>query len=302
MNNAPLMALLHTIHGNRRAALTLSRGNFYLWPPLSRELADQCDRDSEFVETLFNKFGERTDAEHAAAGEEYNKLYRPYRYSRSGEEMSGKNVFRVARDIFRLSPGEKFVDLGSSEGKLAMFVALATDASVVAGVELSSSRTRKAKDALARLSISRPDIASRLCYLHGDIYRTTLPDEEEESSVSVDLSSYNVLYCAVRPLSVKHSKGELISRLLSDHRKRYAREKGSSDRHVRLYTAGFDLESIANVTVTLQGGHSILPEGFLEGWDGNVSNVALGDVVALYGKRNQGPRVFLEYALTFHCQ
>ena len=83
--------------------------------------------------------------------DEYFGIFQPRGYDIAGLELEPRSIAMLL-SLLRLSPADRFLDLGSASGRLVLATALLTPVGHAAGVELSPSRTADAQQALARLS------------------------------------------------------------------------------------------------------------------------------------------------------
>ena len=222
----------------------------------------------------------------------------------SGEEMSAPRAWRLATDVFALAPGESFVDLGSSFGRLTILVALATGSMTlparIVGIELSPTRTAAALEAKRRLAEMRVPAgcgngsshgaataaiessqsdkanplalaASHLDFIEADVFTPCAAAVDGRGASAsnayaadeLDLSAFDVIYCAVQPHAAFKDASQLLGRLVRDYQHKCLLQCQQVDeaavaatvssgaappRKVRVFTAGFDLSASAAKT------------------------------------------------------
>jgi SAM-dependent methyltransferase len=261
-------------------------GVLQIWTPIAAAAAAACDRAEQQIASLFREMPARETPEWAAlnnvARKEFETMFGPLGYSMSGAEMNPQQAWRLV-ELFNLAPDESFVDLGSSFGRIPLLVALATSShhtGRVAGVELSPSRTVAALEARERLKDSNATAAARLDFLCADVFSSGDSAGQREvggvAMSTVDLSSFDCIYCAVQPRAARCSTADLLKRLVHDYRSS-CREKdlekaprlipgqvgkspGQDLRTVRVYTAGFHLlehtSPVEGCSVQFVSGHA----------------------------------------------
>ena len=203
---------------------------------------------------------------------EYQTHFRARSYTMAGSELSPKSATRLL-SLLQLSSSDRFIDLGSSTGRLTLAAAVLTPVSSVLGVELSPTRHVQAVEALKRLgSVDSGDWKNaRVSHQQGDL-------------LEADLENASVIWCAVQARS-----GRKIGTALVENIRRGLQQGATA----RLFLAGFQLPKTV-VGATLQSAYVF---GVSKQEPHKLSAAAHPtDMALLYGRgKNGGPVIVLEY-------
>jgi len=209
---------------------------------------------------------------------EWRDHFGPRGYSMASCELNLEVGAAMLVDVLRLQPHDRFVDLGSSRGRLVLLAACGSDADEIAGVEMSPRRHKEACSALQQLRETNPHAAERIHLTQGDL-------------LEAPLDRYTVIYCAVQPSHARKIMGDFLRALRQKH---VAQAAAAATRNqsvtVRVLCAGFDLPlNVAGTTPSLRRCYIFGPLTSHRAGEPAVRGSAL------YGTRGEGPRTVLEY-------
>ena len=197
---------------------------------------------------------------------EYFEYFRPMGYDMAGLELQPRTCAMLF-SMLQLTASDRFIDLGSANGRLVLAAALLTPVQCAAGVELSPLRTEEARRALARLASADGSwtrarcLEERVAFNCGDLF-------------NADVAGMNVVWCAIRPASGRRLAGRLLDML------RRALPPGGSMRLL-----------LPSVLLPANADGATLQAGYVVGSEGDIDRAA-----PLYGgDKLGGPRVILDY-------
>ena len=220
---------------------------------------------------------------------EYSDHFAAHGHSRSGLEMSAECAAALLA-IVGLTANDRFIDLGSSEGRLPLAAALLTAVQSAVGIELSASRHELAIAAQKRLhDLGLEDGASRMRPCLGDF----LDDVVLSAALSHGVSQRDVIWCAVTARQGKRIAARLLEAVQRQRRLAGADAGGPT----RLLLAGFALPD-NSVGVTLHAGYVLVREAADAAEGGGVQLDDIRRAIPLIGAGaadSPGPRMLLEY-------
>ena len=236
---------------------------------------------------------------------EYSDHFAEKKYARCGLEMNAE-VAAALFSLCGLKAADRFIDLGSSEGRLPLAAAQLTPARAAIGIELSPSRHLSAIAAQSRLASL--GLGGALSVFLGDI----LDESVLSNALAPGLSSTDVVWCAVQAKQGHRIAAQLLAAVQDQRRKAGA---GPSTPPTRLLLAGFPLPDDAE-GVTLHAGYVFVrsPPDASRASSSSSADEATGaeacdeveltiaEILPLFGEKskqetkgNPGPRVVLEY-------
>ena len=200
------------------------------------------------------------EAHNARTKREFVELFAGDGLDPANNELAPATAVAVARGL-NLNAADAFCDLGCSAGALTMAVAVATEARLAHGVELSPRGTERALLAKERCGDDRVE------FFQGDLRD------------GVDHAAYDVFYCGIRGVASRpRVLGDLLETLCAQ------------DKPYRLVCAGFgvDIRGLYGDRVSLVRATVLRRAG---------AGASYADAIPLYGE-GEGPRVLLEYSVT----
>ena len=200
------------------------------------------------------------EAHNARTKREFVELFAGDGLDPANNELAPATAVAVARGL-DLDAADAFCDLGCSAGALTMAVAVATEARLAHGVELSPRGTERALLAKERCGDDRVE------FFQGDLRD------------GVDHAAYDVFYCGIRGVASRpRVLGDLLETLCAQ------------DKPYRLVCAGFgvDIRGLYEDRVSLVRATVLRRAG---------AGASYADAIPLYGE-GEGPRVLLEYSIT----
>eukprot|EP00966_Prymnesium_polylepis_P295814 6832171-Prymnesium_polylepis.1 len=224
---------------------------------------------------------------------EFIEHFRPRGYDNAGQELGAQSVAGLLA-LLQLTADERFVDLGSSEGRVPLAVAHLTSAQAV-GIELSPARHESATIAQRRLS----DSTNRVHLLQADFLE---PGLLTRALSTQPRCLQDTVWCAVRARQGRITNARLLEAVRHRHVHRTA-ALGDSQTRTRLLLAGFALPEDAE-GVTLNAGYCFVrsPAGAVAFASG--APVQYEHVMPLFGDEHRtgpkgglGPKLILEYFL-----
>ncbi|KAJ1455561.1 hypothetical protein M885DRAFT_211012 [Pelagophyceae sp. CCMP2097] len=245
----------------------------------------------------------------AVSKKEFVDLYSKDQLDPASNELRGPAACCVVRTVLRLAPSDKFIDLGSANGRLVLIAALGSRCGNCAGLELSSrshhaavaardaaaeTLRRRTNEAVEGNSVlenggalennERPPLGDHAQPPLGDCVHFFEGDVRQPRPYVVDRGC-TVVYCAIRGAT---SRQKVLARVLEE----LTRDAPTAP-PLRLICAGFGVD----VSGTAYAGRVALVRAYAVAAEAAPrANNPAGAAVAMYGD-DVGPRVLLEYAV-----
>jgi len=234
-----------------------------------------------------------------AINDEYNVHFKGEGYARSGLELTAEMTAALL-NLLALKPTDRFVDLGSSEGRVPLAAAMLTPVGRAIGIELSPARHVLALAARERLHAA-DEPAPPWAPVVGDFLEASVLSE---ALPALPEAPRDVIWCAVQARQGRKISARLLE-AVHEHRRRMG---GGAP--TRLLLAGFALPDkspgahlhCAHVFVRAASSDGGSPPSTASDGEDSCATIALSDidrVVPLFcsttRSKNPGPRMVLEY-------